>query len=200
MTRDTWSDAHVAATQELLEGDIAAVRRRLRVQSALGLVLAGVVLLGAFYLIEFVIDPDKHELWAVSLQALHASLGLMGLGFVLVIVGAIRTSGAGRPFVGPDAFLTRTDRAWLRTQIAEGRPVPDERREVVADSARLMVVEGRYIPTYLGFVVLYIGMLVGGPSLASLVVSSVLIVWMLVRVVRGTVWSRRARRWLAQNT
>ena len=196
-TRDAWTDAHVAATQAQLVGDLAAVRRTLFLHRALGLTVAVAALLAAFFLVNRLIDPDLDGLWSVSLHVLWGSFGLMGLGLVLVIVGAVRTAGAARPFVPPDAFLRPTDRAWLRAQVAEGRPVPEARRAVVADAARRMVVEGRYVPTYLGLTVLYVGMIVSGASLGSLVMFSGLVAWMLVRIVRGAVWSARGRRWLA---
>jgi hypothetical protein len=197
--RDPWSDAWVVATQPFLGGDLVGVRRRLLLRRALGLVLGGAGVLGASFLINRLIDPDLDGLWSTGLGVLWPSLVVAGLAFVLVIVGAARTSGAARPFVAPDAFLTAPDRTWLRTQVAEGRPVPEERRAVVADAARRMVVEGRFIPTYLGLTMLYVAMILGGGSLGSLVLFSALSAWMLVLVVRGAVWSGRARRWLAQN-
>lgn len=199
ITRDPWSDAHQIATKKEVDRGLAAVRRRLWLRRALRLTLGIAVLLGVFWTIDFVLDPDADEVWDLRLRTLYATFGLMGLGLVLMIVGAVRTSGAARPFVASDAFLSRADRTWLRRQITEGRSVPEDRRAVVADAARGMVVEGRSVATYLGLAVLYLGMILGGMRWGSLIMFSVLVVWMLVRAVRGVVWSRRARRWLAWN-
>ena len=198
-TRDAWTDAHVAATQAQLAGDLAALRRRLLLRRTLGLILGAAAVLGGSFLVNRLIDPNIDGLWSVGLGVLWPSLVLMGLAFVLVIVGAARTSGAARPFVAPEAFLTASNRAWLRTHVAEGQPVPEERRAVVADAARRMVTEGRFIPTYVGLTLLYVAVVLGGGSLGSLVLFIALSVWMLVSIVRGAMWSRRARRWLVRN-
>ncbi|HEY0240185.1 MAG TPA: hypothetical protein VGC37_16230 [Friedmanniella sp.] len=200
MTRDAWADAHQAATADVLDDDLAAVRRRLWLRRALVLVLVLAALLAAFWLIGFVIDPDDvSDVWPTPLPPRWVTFSLMALAMVLVIAGGIRSIGSSQPFVAPDAFLSRTDRAWLRTQVAGGRPVPEERRAVVAQAARAMLAEGRRFPTNLGLVVLYLAIIVGGSSFGTLVTFSALIVVMLVRTVRGAVWSRRARRWLAQH-
>ncbi|GAA3568516.1 hypothetical protein GCM10022197_25940 [Microlunatus spumicola] len=199
VARDAWADARAVAMKQLLVGDLAARRRRLFLRRALGFCLGGAAVLGTFFLINPLLDPDLDGLWSVSLPVLWGSFALMGVALVLVIVGAVRTAGAARPFVTPDAFLSASDRSWLRSQVAEGRPVPEERRAVVADAARQMMVEGRYVPTYLGLTLLYVGLIVSGASLGSLVLFVGLITWMLVRIVRGTVRARGARRWLAQN-
>lgn len=148
LARDPWADAHQVATAKDLDAEVTAVRRRLWARRAGGLALGVAALTAAYFLINRLIDPDAPELWRVS--ALWPGFSLMGLGVVLTFVGAARTSGASRPFVGPDAFLSRADRTWLHTQIAENRPVSVERHAVAAATARGMVAEGRYLPGYLG--------------------------------------------------
>ncbi|GAB2591216.1 hypothetical protein [Microlunatus antarcticus] len=198
-TRDPWADAHRIAAKDELDPELAAVRRRLRVRRALGLALGLAVLLGVVWTVDFILDPDGDEVWDLRLRTLYATFGLMGLGLVLMIIGAVRTSGAARPFVASDAFLSRGDRTWLRRQVTEGRSVLEDRRAVVTDAAQAMVVEGRYVPTYLGLTVLYLGMILGGMRWGSLIMFSAVVAWMLVRAVRAVVRSRRARRWLALN-
>jgi hypothetical protein len=198
LVRDPWSDAYQAATAENLDAEVSAVRRRLRVRRTAGLLLSVAAFSAAYILLDHLFDPDAPELWRVS--ALWPSRSLIGLGCVLMVVGAVRTSGANRPFVGPDDFLSRADRTWLRTQIAENRPVAAERHAVVTAAARRMVVEGRYLPGYLGLTALYVGFVVGAPILSLLVMFSGLTVWVWVRAARGAIWSRRARRWRAQHS
>lgn len=197
MARDPWSDAHQAATAETLDAEVSAVRRRLWVRRAAGLVLGAAAVGAAFFLLDDLLDPDA-RLWRFS--ALWPSRSLLGVGAVLMAVGVVRSSvGGSSSFVDPDDFLTRGDRTWLRTHIAKNGPVPAERRAVVADAAHRMVMEGRRLPLYLGFVVLYVDLIALAGTPSSVIACSALVAWMLVLTVRGAVWSRRARRWLARN-
>jgi hypothetical protein len=198
LVRDSWSDAHQVATAENLDAEVSAVRRRLWVRRAAGLVLAIGAFAVAYTLLDHLIDPDTPDLWPVS--ALWPSYSLMGLSLVLMAVGAVRTSGAHRPFVGPEAFLPRVDRTWLRTQVAENQSVAPERHTVVTAAARRMVAEGRYLPGYLGLTALYVGVIVGSPSPSTLLTFSALTVLAWARAGHEALWSHRARRWLAQSS
>ena len=196
MVRDAWSDAHQAATAKNLDAEVSAVRRRLWARRAAGLVLGAAAVGAAFFLLDHLLDPDA-RLWRFSGR--WPSRSLLGLGAALTAVGLVRSSSGGSSsFVDPAGFLTRRDRTWLRTQIAESRPVAAERRAVVADTARRMVVEGRRLPLYLGFVVLYVDLVVLLATPAPTIALSATAAWMLVLTVRGAVWAHRARRWLAQ--
>jgi len=197
MVRDTWTDAHQAATAATLDEHVSLVRRKLWIRRAAGFVLGAAAFVAVYQVLTRWIDSDARDLWEI--RVLWPGYTLMGLGLALIVVGAARTSGRPRPFVGPDAFLSRTDRRWLRTQIAENRPVPGERHAVVAAAARRLVVEGRYLPTYLGWTVMYVGMIMGGPIPSTVVTFSAFIMWLWARAVRDALWGRRARRWLAEH-
>ncbi len=197
--RDPWEDARLVATQDVLDPEVARVHRGVWLRRAGTLALTTGVLAVAVILATTRVESTYENLWRVSLDELRAGFGLAGVGLVLMVVGAIRTTGARRRFVGPDALLPRSDRAWLRTQVAEDRHVPDERRTVVTDAARRMVVEGRGIPTDVGLALLYVGLSVANPSPTMLVVFAGLTVFVIVRAVRSAVWSHRGKRWLAQH-
>jgi hypothetical protein len=197
LVRDPWSDAHQVATAKDLDAEVSAARRRVRVRRVAGLVLAVGAFAVAYMLLDHLIDPAAPDLWPVS--ALWPSYSLMGLGLVLTVVGAVRTSGTDRPFVGPEAFLPRVDRIWLRTQVAENQPVAAERHTVVTAAARRMVAEGRYLPGYLGLTALYVGVIVGSPSPSTLLTFSALTVLACARAGHEALWAHRARRWLAGN-
>ncbi len=201
MTRDAWSDAHVAATQEFLEGDLVAVRRRIWLRGALRIVLGIAVVGTAVSLLDRVVDPFTDDLWSQPASVSHAGLGLAVVGFVVLILGNVRASASGvkRPFVGPDDFLSRADRTWLRAQVAEDRPVPDERHAVAAAVARRMVAESLFPQPDLGLALFFIGMGVASASAGIAVPFAVFAVWVLVRMVRAAIWGHRARRWLAQH-
>ncbi|MGI3782183.1 MAG: hypothetical protein ACRYG2_15585 [Janthinobacterium lividum] len=199
LTRDAWADATMVATQEVVDDDVAAVRRRLRLRHALVLVLELVAVLAALALVDHFIDPSSDALWAVPRRTRYSGSYLVGVAAALMIIGTVRRGGSGRRFLDPADFLTRADRSWLRTQIAEQRAVPQERRAVVSDTARRMVGEGRYTPAYLGWILLCVGTTVSAPLPGPLITFSALVVLTSVRGVRDLVRSRRARRWLALN-
>lgn len=202
ITRDAWSDAHQAATAEVLGRDVATVRRRIWLRRALGIVLGAGILGAGLMVLDLVVDDSFVEpLWAVPAAVRHAGLGLAVAGLVLMLVGNARASsqGVSRPFVGPDDFLSRADRAWLRVQIAEGRPVPAERHAVVTAAARQMVGEALFPSPDLGLALLFVGMIIGSPYVGTVAPFSVFTACVLLRALRAAVWARRAQRWLALN-
>lgn len=201
VVRDAWSDAHAAATQAVLDRDAAAVHRRVWVKRAVTLVVGLLVLLGAYAVLDAALGHSTDTLWDPSLHVIWAGFGLAGVGLLLMVAGSLRVAGLwkDRTFVGPDAFLSRADRRWVRARIAGVDAVPDERRDVVAAVARRMIAESRYGPGYGGLICLYVGMLVAAPMPTLVVGFAALTAWSLVRIVRNAVWARRARRWLAAN-
>ncbi|GAB2591211.1 hypothetical protein [Microlunatus antarcticus] len=199
ITRDPWADAGAVATQTVLDDELAAVRRRVGLRHALVTALELGAVVAASALVNHLVDPRSDPLWTVPRQTMHAASGLEGVGFVLVFVGLARRGGAGRRFIDATNFLPRSERRWLRTQITEQRPVPEERRVVVADTARRMVAEGRFTPGYLGWLLISVGTIIDGPAPASLVLFSALALVVSVHGVRELVCGRRARRWLRQH-
>lgn len=198
--RDPWTDAHRAATQVVLDPDVAAVRRRIWFRRAGGLAVLCAALLAAFLVADLLVEPSGgDDLWSLPVHALWAAEGLVVAGIVLVIAVNVRSGGRVQPLVTPAAFLPRADRAWLRRQIAEDRGVAEPRRTVVTDAARRMVVEGSQALRYLGLVLIWVGLVAVSGSGTLLVALSVAIVVGLTRAVLAAVWSRRARRWLARN-
>lgn len=187
----------MVATQEVLDDDVARVRRRIWVRRALGVVLGCLAVGACIFVVDLLAGSNTYDLVPAQLHPLWAIYSLLGLAFLLVIVGGARSSGTS--FVGADDLLSRTDRAWLRTQITRANPVPDERRAVVSDAARRMIAEGGSIPKYVGLGVMFAVSIINVPTAASLVTFSALLAWTLAQVAQAAVWSRRARRWLAQN-
>lgn len=197
MVRDAWSDAHQAATAKDLDAEVSAFRRRLWVRRAAGIALAAAAIGVACFVLFELLDPDV-RLWPY--YAGWPSRSLLWVGVALTMVGVVWSSlGGSGSFIDPADFLTRGDRTWLRTQIAENRPVAAERRAVVTDTARRMVVEGRRLLQYVGFVVVYGNFVVLDATPSSVVLLSAAGTWMLWLAVRGAVWAHRARRWLARN-
>jgi hypothetical protein len=193
--RDPWSDAHQAATTEDLDAEVSAVRRRLWIRRAAGVALGIAALSAAWFVLLDPTDPDA-RLWPDD--ARWPSRSLLWVGVALAAVGVVWSSlGGYGSFIDPADFLTREDRTWLRTQIAENRPVATERRAGATDTARRMVVEGRRLPLYVGFVVVYGDFVVQDATLSSLILFSAGVAWMLWLAVRGAFWAHRARRWLA---
>lgn len=134
------------ATQTVLDDDLAAVRRRLRLRHALVTAIELGAVVAALALVNHLLDARSDPLWTVPRQTMHAAFGLEAVGFVLVFVGITRRGGAGRRFIDAIDFLPRSDRRWLRTQITKQRSVTNDRRMVVTDTARRMVAEGRSRP------------------------------------------------------
>jgi hypothetical protein len=196
---DPWADAWQAATEQVLDRRLVAVRRRIWFREAMVLVVGCALLLAATLGLTLWLTPGFGTLWSVPLPVVWVGFGLGGVGIVLVIAANVRSSTKrlGRSFVGPDAYLPPADRAWVRRQIARGEAVPAQRRYVVRALAHRMRAEGVQSLSYAGLVVLYVGMVVAVPTLMNLVVFTGLTVWMVVRVVRAVLWSGRARRWLA---
>jgi hypothetical protein len=197
MVRDPWADAYQVATAKNLDAAVTAVRRRLWVRRTAGLVLAAAAIGAACFVLFELLDPDA-RLWPY--YARWPSRRLLGLGLALTAVGVVWSSlGGSGSFVDPADFLPRGDRTWLRTQIAENRPVTAERRAVATAAARRMVVERRRLPLYVGFVVVYGNFVVLDGTPSSVILFSAAATWMLWLAVRGAVWAHRARRWLARN-
>jgi hypothetical protein len=198
LVRDRWADAHQAATAKDLDAEVSAVRRRLWVRRAAGVALGAAALGAACFVLFELLDPDV-RLWPYD--ARWPSPILLWLGVALTAVGVVWSSlGGSGSFIDPADFLTRGDRTWLRTQIAGNRPVAAERRAVAADTARRMVVEGRRLPLYVGFVVVYGNVVVLDATPSSVVLFTAALAWMLWLAVRGAVWAHRARRWLARHS
>jgi uncharacterized membrane protein YidH (DUF202 family) len=200
MVRDAWSDARLVATQEVLDDDVAAVRRRAWQRQALVLLLGGVALAAAVLVLGALVASSLDELWQPSLRTTHTGFVLQGLGFVLMMVGSITSTraGAGR-FLRPESVLDRPNRTWLRHRIAEGAPVPPERQEVAVAVARRMAADAASLPQHLGFLLLAYGLTVSGPLGGIVVLTAVLGSWTVVDAVRTQLRAHRARRWLASN-
>lgn len=198
MVRDPWADARQAATEEVLDPDVAAVRRRLRQRWAarlvLGLALVVLVVLGIGRLIGRSLDD-------VGLPSADVGVawGLFGLSVVLLVVGLVRTTGGGTAdtVVTPADYLDRTGRRWLRRAVADGTPVPDERREVVLDAARRAARATARLPQQLAWIVMLGGLLAIAPQGPLLVLFPLALVYQVAVAVQEQVRARQARRWLA---
>jgi uncharacterized membrane protein YidH (DUF202 family) len=200
VVRDPWSDARLVATQEVLDEDVSAVRRRAWQRQALVLLLGGLALLAAVLVVGALVASSLDDLWRPSLRTIHTGFLLEALGFVLIIVGSITSTraGAGR-FLRPESLLDRSSRTWLRHRIAEGVPVAPERQEVAVAVARRMAADAASLPQHVGFLVLCSGLIVPGPFGSIVVLTVVLGVWTVVDAVRTQLRAYRARRWLALN-
>ncbi|SDV03236.1 hypothetical protein SAMN04488544_3765 [Microlunatus sagamiharensis] len=187
------------ATQPTLDPRLTGRGRQIWVRRVVGLVAVAVVLVVGTDLAFGGLDDSYRNLWPSSTPQLVVGIGLVVVGLVLMIAGAARSvaKDLDRSFIGLDAYLPRRGRAWARHQIAAGRAVVPERRDVVTVIAQQMRSEGNQVLVYSGLCCSYAGTLVDGPSLSNLVVFGVLIAWLGVLSVRALVWSARARRWLA---
>lgn len=195
--RDPWVDAWQAATQPVLAPHLVRVRRAVWLREVLVLVVGCAVVLA----LSLWLAPDAHPLWAVSPDVRRVGLALMVAGLLLILVGNARASAKGhdRTFVGPDANLPKSERAWFREQITQGRPVPADRRYVVIALADRMRGTGVHALADVGLLCFYVGTLVGLPLPSTVLVFTVLTAWATVRVLRALLWSRCAGRWLARH-
>lgn len=195
---DPWADAWQVASEGVLDPRLAAVRRRMWLRQALVLVVGcGVILAGFAWLMPS--TSTLEPLWAAPRAAVRAGIGLAAFGLVLVIAANARSTAKrlDRSLVGPDAYLPRSERAWVKDQIRHGRSVPAERRLVVIALAQRMRAEGVQSLSYVGLACLCVGLLVGQPNPVSLAVFAALTAATVFRTSRALVWSGRARRWLA---
>ena len=134
---DPWADAWQVATEQVLDRRLVAVRRRIWFREAMVLV-AGCAVLAVGLLWLRPPTPASQPLWTASPLLVHGGVGSCVVGVALMLVANVRSStkGLDRSLVGPDAHLPRSERAWVRQQVAQGRPVPAERRRVVIALAR----------------------------------------------------------------
>lgn len=197
-TTDPWSDARLAARNELGEDVLRPARRRHWYRCALvgaaHLAFAVVVLAGAYTLA----DPRTDDLSARWSEP-WIGFAILCLGVVVQLVGSTRRSRATSDLPGTpaDALLPADDRRWVRAQISTGSPVSAERRLVAVDRARRLVGEANQVFAMSGFVVLMLGLVVMSPGVAIIGAAVVLSVYAIASAVRDLVRSRRARQWLA---
>lgn len=201
-TRDPWVDARQVAAQRVLDRDLVEVRRRIWSRRVGTMVVVGAVLLGGAWELSSRFTPDDDYLWPTPWSTSLVGMAIAGVGLLLTCVAGVRATRVDdreRAYLGPEDFLGRNERAWVRTQISEGRAVAPERHEVVVATARRMRAEGLQVGHYLGLLLLYVGMMVGAPFSSTVIVFTVLSAWMIARAARGITWARRARRWLEHN-
>ena len=200
-TRDPWADAAMVATHEVLDDDVAAVRRRAWLRRALPWAAGGVVLVIALMVFDAFLGLDAAaRAWNLPPALRRAGLGLVAVGLLLVAGSGLRLhrSEVKLPFVGPTDLLPRTERAWVRAEIKDGRPVPDDRRTVVVSAARRLSAEGLDL-SQPGKACLFVGMAAALALPGPLVFFVALAAWTVVTAVHAQLWARRARRWLAQH-
>ena len=198
MVRDPWADARQAATEKVLDPDVAAVRRRLRQRWAARLLLACAMIVVVVVGLQVLVGRNLDGVRWLPAGSTGIGLGLSGLGIVLMLVNATR-SAYDEHVVTPDDYLDRASRRWLRTTIAEGAPVPPERRAVVLDTARRTADDAGQLLRQAGWVLLMVGLLVMGPNGPLLLLFPALVVWQVVTAAQGQVHARQARRWLTRH-
>ena len=194
--RDPWADARQAATEDVLDPDVTTLRRRLRQRWAARLLVETGLLVVAFFGLERLVGRSLDEVSWIPSGSLGLGSGLAGLGIVVMLVGGIRST-SGNAVVTPEDYLDRTGRRWVRKTIADGAPVPVERRDVVLDTARRAAGDADRLLPQAGWILLVLGLLVMGPNGPLLVLFPALLVWQVVTVVRQQRRARQARRWLA---
>jgi len=111
---DPWADAWQVATQPTLDPRLTGRRRRIWVRRVVGLVAIGVVLVVGTDLAFRGLDDSYGSLWPSSTPQLVVGIGLVVAGLALMIAGAARSiaKDLDRSFVGLDAYLPRSGRAW----------------------------------------------------------------------------------------
>lgn len=196
--RDPWADARQAATEKVLDPDVAAVRRRLRQRWAARLLLGSAMIVVVFVGLQVLVGRSLDGLHWLPPGSTGIGLGLSGLGIVLMLVSATRPAYEEH-VVTPDDYLDRAGRRWLRTTIAEGSPVPPERRDVVLDTARRTADDAGQLLRQVGWILLMFGLLVMGPNGPLLLLFPPLLVWQVITAVRDQLRARQAHRWLARH-
>lgn len=196
--RDPWADARQAATDQVLDPEVTATRRRLRLRWAVRLVLGFAALAVVFLGLQRLVGQSLDDVRWLPSGSPWLGATLAGLGFVVMVVGGSRST-SGNAVVTPEDYLDRAGRRWVRAAIAEGSPVPAERRDVVLDTARRAAGDADRLLPQVGWILLVVGLLVMGPNGPLLVLFPALLVWQVVEAVRQQRRVRQARRWLARN-
>ena len=197
---DHWSDARLAARDELAEDVLGPARRRHWYRSAVVVVAQLAVVLAVLAGSWALDDPSRDDLpmrWAPS----WAGLVLVCLGVAVQLVGSMRRSRrtSDLPSTPADAVLPADGRRWVRTQVRSGAPVATERRAVVLDRARRLAASANQVFGMLGFVVIMLGLVVMSPRPPFIGAAALLTAYAVAIAVRDLVRARRARRWLAQH-
>ena len=115
LVRDPWSDARRAATQEVLDADVAALRRRLWLRRLAAIVIGCLAVgLGPLLAVRWTGSDSETGGQPLAGGSPWFGLGIVVLGFLLMLVASVRSAHAGagsNAFVTPDAFLTRGGQA-----------------------------------------------------------------------------------------